>query len=200
MKWEEDLTKNIRTGTQFDDRDEISEPITYNGNEGEFTQKNRELLLEYFNYVKNHCTAILEIGVCRNGDNSSTRILLQNKKPDTIYVGIDLDDKSFLNDTEKNIYTIRGNSGNILENMKQMNKWGVETFEFIFIDGWHSINQVLADWEYTRWLSDNGLVALHDVSGHPGPYYFIKALNKEKWNVEENLSPEDYGLGFAWLK
>jgi len=200
MKWEEDLTKDIRTGTEFDDQDGVAHPIPYAGQYGEFTFENRELLKEFFMHVKDHCTAILEIGVCRNEEGSSTHVFLQNKKPETIYVGIDLDDKSFLNDPKNNIFTIRGSSSNVEENMAKMKELGVEEFEFIFIDGWHSINQVLTDWEYSKWLSDAGIVGFHDVSGHPGPVAFVRALNKDKWNVEENLSPQDYGIGFTWKK
>jgi predicted O-methyltransferase YrrM len=77
---------------------------------------------------------------------------------------------------------------------------GITEFGFIFIDGWHSINQVLTDWEYTALLSPNGIVGLHDVSSHPGPNSVIKAINKDIWEVEENTCPYDHGVGFAWKK
>jgi len=77
---------------------------------------------------------------------------------------------------------------------------GIKEFGFIFIDGWHSINQCLDDWEYTNILQSDGVVGFHDTSCHPGPAAFVKALNKDMWEVEENLTPEDYGIGFAWQK
>jgi len=73
-------------------------------------------------------------------------------------------------------------------------------FDFIFIDGWHSINQVLADWEYTNLLTDGGIVGFHDTSCHPGPHNFIKSLDKSKWDVIENCCPQDWGIGFARKK
>jgi predicted O-methyltransferase YrrM len=70
-------------------------------------------------------------------------------------------------------------------------------FDFIFIDGWHSINQVLRDWEYTNLLSDNGVVGFHDVSCHPGPKAFINALDATKWEILKNCCPKDWGVAFA---
>jgi len=59
---------------------------------------------------------------------------------------------------------------------------------------------VLIDWEYTELLSQDGIVGFHDTSAHPGPYWFMKNLNTEKWNVEENVCPADHGVGFASKK
>lgn len=203
MIWEQDLIEDIRTNTDFDDQDGgIPHPMGYTSWDiaKEFSTTNAAFLKEYFMHVKDHCTAILEIGVCRNEGHSSTHVLLNNKNPDTVYVGIDLDDKSFLDNADKNVYTLKTSSSNVEENMAKFKELGIEEFDFIFIDGWHSINQILIDWEYTSMLSDAGIVALHDVTTHPGPTAFIKALDKDKWNVEENLSPEDHGIGFAWRK
>jgi hypothetical protein len=198
MKWEQDLVKDIRTGTAFDDRDEPYTP--QRPMLEEVTESNRTALTERFLRMRDKCTAILEIGVCRNKEQSHTYCFLNNKKQDTIYVGIDLEDKSFLNDKEQNIYTIRNNSSDFEKNMELIRSFGVEKFDFIFIDGWHSINQCYDDWEYSSILSDHGVVAFHDVSYHPGPLHFIQAIDKTKWNVEENVCPLDYGLGFAWKK
>ena len=77
---------------------------------------------------------------------------------------------------------------------------GVEKFDFIFIDGDHSVNQVLRDWEYSNLLNDGGIVGFHDTSHHTGPYLFIKNLNTDIWDVVENACPQDYGIGFATKK
>jgi predicted O-methyltransferase YrrM len=77
---------------------------------------------------------------------------------------------------------------------------GVTQLDFIHIDAIHSINQVLYDWEYTRLLRKGGVVAFHDVTAHPGPYLFIRALNTNKWTVVENVCPNDYGFGYCILK
>lgn len=205
MKWQKDLIKDIRTLTSYDDQDgsdeKIPHPYAHLWPWDEVTDANRKAITERFLRVRDTCAAILEIGVCRNGGNSFTHCLLENKKPETIYVGIDLDDKSFLNNKEKNIYTIKNTSSDVEGNLKKMKEeFGVTELGFIFIDGWHSINQVLIDWEYTQLLSPNGIVGFHDTSVHPGPYNFVKALNRDIWEVEENLCPTDYGIGFCWKK
>lgn len=39
--------------------------------------------------------------------NSSTKVFLENKRPQDVYVGIDIEDKSSLNDLSRNIYTLQ---------------------------------------------------------------------------------------------
>jgi hypothetical protein len=210
MKWEQDLVKDIRTFTSFDDQDGgVPHPLGYDqtfNNKGniiypkEVTHCNRYHLLEQFNKVRNNCKAILEIGIGRNADESFAYVFFKNKKKDTVYIGLDLDDRSFLRDSDNNIHTIQNDSSYYQENVNIFKNIGVEKFDFIFIDGWHSINQVMRDWEYTNLLADGGIVGFHDTSCHPGPYNFIKALDKTKWEVIENCCLEDWGIGFARKK
>ena len=204
MKWQEDLIKDIRTNSSYDDADGnddnlISRDIPGDYTWREFSAGNREALAEYFLKTKDTCRAILEIGVARNREESSCHMFLSNKKDETTYVGIDIDDKSFLNDASKNIFTIQNSSSDYENNIEKIKSFGVTELDFIFIDGWHSINQVLADWEYTKLLSANGIVALHDISEHPGPYHFIRNLNKDVWNVDLRCL-NDWGIGFVWKK
>ena len=201
MKWQNDLIEDIRLHTELDNQDgPIDWDFSVDHSHPEITECNRQALLEYFNKVKDNCKAILEIGVCRFGPGAFTYVLLNNKKVETKYIGIDIEDKRFLNDIDKNIHTIQNNSSNYEENVLSFRALGVDKFDFIFIDGDHSINQVLRDWEYTDLLSDTGIVGFHDTSIHPGPTKFIKALNRSKWNVVENLCPKDWGIGFIWRK
>ena len=93
MKWQTDLIKDVRTNSPYDDVDGADNP--YGGKRGEFTQENREALDRHFLKIRDNCRAILEIGVCRNNDRSSTWSFLNNKKDETIYFGIDLDPKTF---------------------------------------------------------------------------------------------------------
>jgi hypothetical protein len=137
--------------------------------------------------------------VCRNGHNSSTHTIIKtiSRNPDSIYIGVDLDDKSFLDDPEKGIHTIRENSSNHDLIILKLNSLGVGELDYLLIDGWHSINQVLKDWEYTKLLKRGGVVGFHDTTSHPGPFFFIKNLDKNKWKVFENLCPMDHGFGYA---
>jgi len=205
MKWEQDLIKDIRIHSHVDDEDDnrsnvvVRETPQYHPH-GEFSECNRAQLLEKFLKVKDQAKAVLEIGVHRNGSESSTHVFLNNKNPETIFIGIDLEDKSFLHGLKSNVHTIKNNSSNIEDNMNEIRNLGIEQFDFIFIDGWHSINQVYADWEYTRWLAPGGIVGFHDTAAHPGPFLFVRNLNTDKWNVEINCCPYDNGIGFAWPK
>jgi len=213
MKWQTDLVKDVRSNTRADDLccginhylnlwPEASEVDSvknlYSGEE--ITENNRQSLQEQFLKVRDKCKAILEIGIGRNGENSFAHVFFKNKKDETKYVGIDIEDRSWLIDCGENIYTIQGNSSNYDENVEIFKTMGVDKFDFIFIDGLHSINQVLKDWEYTNLLSENGIVGFHDTSHHIGPFLFIRNLDKEKWDVIENTCPDDYGIGFARKK
>lgn len=205
MKWEQDLIKDIRTHGPRDNDDGnnhglITRETRHTYPHDEFTDCNRNCLLDKFLKVKDRCRAILEIGVCRNSDKSSTYVFLNNKLDSTKYVGIDIENKSFLNNAEKNIFTIQNSSSHVDSNIEKIKSFGIDEFDFIFIDGWHSINQVLLDWEYTRILSNSGIVGFHDTAEHPGPFLFVRNLNTQIWNVETNLCPDDWGIGFAWKK
>ncbi len=215
MKWEQDLTRDIRTFTDYDDQDRFCDLLKHpNGYDdfaikiggdpqkgyAEVTDCNRQALLFNFLRIKENCKSILEIGIGRNGKDSFSYIFTENKNKDTVYIGIDLDDRSFLNDEINNIHTFKSDSSDYSNNLKLFESLNVHSFDFIFIDGWHSINQVLRDWEYTNLLTDNGIVGFHDVSCHPGPYYFVKNLNRDKWLVGENCCPYDWGVSFVSKK
>lgn len=199
MLWENDLIKDIRSGTDTDNQDIlIYDPSRYHG-QIEVTDANRQSLFEYFTKVKDNCRAILEIGVCRNDLDSFTHVFLNNKNDHTIYIGIDLNEKRFLDNSDKNIHTIWGNSHNYDYIERKFKQLGIEQFDFIFIDGDHSINGVIKDWEYTKYLGSNGIVGLHDINWHYGPRSFVEALDQSKWNLAKEC-PNDWGVGFVWRK
>jgi hypothetical protein len=166
----------------------------------EFSNCNNLYLTSYFNSMKDNCKAILEIGICRNQDESSTYCFLNNKNSDTYYFGIDLDDKSFLDNESENVFTMRENSSNIEKIMRFVNSKGVEKFDFIFIDGWHSINQVLNDWKFTEFLDEGGIVGFHDTNHHPGPKTFVNALDPNKFTINKHCSFPLIDWGIAFVK
>ena len=209
MKYIEDLKKDFRFNSGIDDFDPpvrvegrivIVEPVNFS-NSVEFSKQNHRALQFAIDQCKKNGIApknFLEIGVCRTGDDSSTYTILKNLDSDGKYLGIDLEDKSFLNQTDKGIYTLKENSSNFSSVAAYMQKIGLDNLDFIFIDGNHSINQILRDWEYTRFLVPGGVVALHDTTAHLGPALMLRNLDRSKWMVFENLCPNDYGLGFAF--
>ena len=215
MKWQNDLVKDIRYNDYRDDLDwnggeflEVpTRPVDVRHPDTNQSQTmsvcNIENLKNQFNKIKNQCKCILEIGVDCNGiptEMTATTTFLRHKRDDTFYFGIDLNDKSYLDNPEKNIYTIRQDSSNIDAVMDFIRSKGIAQIDFLFIDGWHSINQVMREWEYTNWLSSQGIVGFHDTSIHPGPNLFVKHLDKTKWDVLENVCSDyknDWGIGFA---
>jgi len=201
-KWEQDLTKDVRRGDGFDDRDLPEDGTFEYDGWAEVSDADREALRVEFLKVRDNCRAILEIGISRNGPDSFTQVFLQNKNPETIYVGIDIDDKTYLNNPELNIHTIQSSSSQYEHCMNIIRSVNVSEFDFIFIDGWHSINQVLADWEYTNILGPEGIVGLHDTAYHPGPKYFLEGLDADKWDIVKNAvdNAKDWGIGFVRKK
>lgn len=197
-KWSQDLIKDIRDFTFNDDNDDMTQRCSV-----EASDCNRNALQEQFFKVRDCCKAILEIGVCRNGDQSFTHVFLKNKRPETVYIGVDINDKSFLDDPSRNIFTIQSDSSDYNRIVEFCRSKGVEQLDFIFIDGWHSINQVMRDWEFTNLLGDRGIVGFHDTAYHYGPNRFVNNLNTERWHVIPNAcnhTTDDYGIGFAWKK
>jgi hypothetical protein len=206
MRWEEDLTRDIREGPERDNTDKFFETVDWHVYLhgplpfGEVSQCNRDAITTRFLKIRDQCKAILEIGIYRNGEESTTTCFIDNKKSDTIYLGVDIGDRSQINNSSNNVYTLQEDSSNIDKVLTYARSLGIEKFDFIFIDGDHSLSQVLKDWEYTAYLSDNGIVGMHDTSYHPGPTRFMSHLRTDKWNVEVNVCPCDNGVGFAWKK
>ena len=197
MEWEKDLLKDIRTLTPLDDIDGCRQNARK-----EVSECNLFELNKHFSKIKESCRAIMEIGVHRNGPESFTNIFLKNKLQTTIYLGVDIVDKSFLNNPSNSIFTFVQNSSNLDVVMNYANSIGITEFDFILIDGNHSINQVLRDWEYTKFLSNDGVVGFHDSAYFYGPENFLKNLNPDKWNIIQNACDDDYdnGIGFCWKK
>jgi hypothetical protein len=201
-----DLTEDIRYNDHRDNFDLPEEFVPYASNAGcveEFSSCNREALKESFLSIKDSCKIILEIGVHRNQDDSSTSVFLKNKNDDTYYFGVDIVDKSYLNNPDKRIHTIQSSSQNFLNVMFSIQKiTGIRlnevVIDYLFIDGWHSINQVLMDWEYTRAVRD-GIVGFHDVNYHPGPKKFIEKLNTDRFTIDKQC-PLDFGIAFIRRK
>jgi hypothetical protein len=142
---------------------------------------------------------IMEIGVSRNGAGSFTNALL-TAKPDNIpYLGVDLDDKSYLDNAEKRIHTIRSDSFNQLMVREKARSIGMDKISILFIDGWHSVNAVINDWLYSDLLADNGIVFFHDTNSHPGPTVFLHAIDPTQYRVEKHFEDlDDFGVSVAY--
>ena len=165
-----------------------------------FSERNKLALLERFLHVKDRGTAILELGVCKHGMDSSTYVFLNNKKQRTYYVGIDDQDRSYLNDTTKNVYTIKNSKSCVDENIKICANLGITSFNFIFINACSNIDEIQALWKYTNWLAPISFVGFHNTGVQPELMEFLDSINRDKWNVVKNVCKQDNGIGFVWPK
>ena len=215
MRWEDDLLRDIRFGDKRDDVDQdvlrrkdnfgISIMPTWSVPPTDFSRANGRALVAQMNSMAREPMTILEIGVDRSQEPSasSTSVFLNYKHDRCIYLGIDKNDREYLNDPEKNIHTLVADSGDYETVRAKMKEIGMESIDVFLIDGWHSINQVLTDWEYSDILSEDGMVVFHDTRCHPGPHLFVKSLDQNKWRVIHDAckeEPADWGIGFAWKR
>ena len=160
----------------------------------EVTECNLETMRMLMVELGNSCQAILEIGVNRNDDRSMSQILMNEKPSTCIYIGVDLNDKSYLNNSDMNIHTIQANSHE-QENIRSfMVKNNVSKLDLIFIDGWHSVNTTVNDWKYADLLSDYGIVAIHDSNTHPGDIALYEAVDEELFDKQRYCLGYDSGI------
>jgi len=194
----ENFTKDFRTGTPYDDTDTPEHwPTSPNWDGREFSACNQDALSKMLCPLMP--SVIVEIGVARletsKYEYTSTREFLNHKSPDCIYVGIDVEDRSFIRSYAPNVYTLQIDSTKTDEAFGYLKNLGVEKIDFLFIDGWHSINNVISEFEYADLLSENGVIGLHDTNLHPGPRFAVENINRKKWNVHQ-YCPDDWGITF----
>jgi len=143
---------------------------------------------------------IIEIGVSRSRGKSFTEVLLGNKPDNIKYLGIDLNDKSSLRNSNKNVYTIKANSFDQDNIRKYMKTIGMDKISLLHIDGWHSVNACINDWLYSDLLTDNGVVVFHDSNYHP-VNVFLDGIDREKYDVKKYFEGEaDFGMSIAFKK
>jgi hypothetical protein len=163
-----------------------------------FTECNiRELLSAYRSIEK--VETILEIGVHRPGRGesaSSTMTLFKEKADEVIYIGVDIEDKKRLDNAVRRIYTIQADSIDYEGVIEFAKRRGVSNFDFIFIDGYHSVEHTLKDWRYIQLLSADGIAGFHDINGHPGPHVLWDAIDRDIFETVRCCPTDDYGLGF----
>lgn len=203
------LTNDIRLENLEDnDKDFIPQfpnPFQLVGNK-EFSMCNQTALTEEFTKVKDQTKVIVEIGVSRitynqTYDQTSTSIFLRHKSPETIYLGIDIDDKTFLQGMGRNIFTLQSKSEDYEKIQAKLDALKISQIDFLFVDGWHSINQVIDELWYVDFMKPGGVIGFHDTNYHPGPSRIIKNLNPDIFEVVQYCEQQDdWGIGFAKIK
>lgn len=161
----------------------------------EVSDDNYAVCEEVVRSLGDRCKVIVEIGVNRNGERSMTQAFLKNKTDSCIYFGIDLEDKTVLNNAEKNIHTITANSYEQERLRAAMKSVGIDKIDILAIDGWHSVNTAINDWKYADMLSDHGVVVLHDTNTHPGPVCLFEAVDENLFEKQRHCTDYiDYGI------
>jgi hypothetical protein len=167
----------------------------------EVSDCNLEIVRRMVNELGSNLNAILEIGVNRNGERSMSRVLMDERPKGSFYLGVDLDDKSYLDNPAENTWTLRTNSHNQEEIRSFIANKGVKKLDLIFIDGWHSVNTCVNDWQYTDLLSENGMVILHDTNSHPGCVGLFEAVSDSLYHKVRYCTENDFGIAvFKALK
>jgi hypothetical protein len=148
---------------------------------------------------------ILEIGinVYQEPLLSTTRAILEEKHCNCVYLGVDINDNSAINNPAQNIYTITIDSKFRHRIREYMLKLGMSTIDLLMIDGDHSIEMTINDWCFTEFLSPFGTVIMRDTNIHIGPKAVFDAIDETLFNkqlVNDKMINEkfpDYGIGTA---
>lgn len=165
----------------------------------QFSDANKKFII---NLLKTNpqIKCIVEIGTASSYPNSSTQTFIQYKSPGTLFITIDINDKSTLiehkNTALEKILILQSDSVN--EGLKK--HFTDITIDLLFIDGDHSVDRVFKEYEfYLPLMSKNGIIVLHDTTLHPGPYLFMEAVDENIYK-KEKIHLNDYGLGIVYLK
>lgn len=167
----------------------------------EISDCNLQVVSEVVSKLGQNCGTILEIGVHRNQGRSITNILMDNKPNTAKYIGVDIDDKSFLDNANSHIYTIKSNSHDQRKIRAFLNHHNVNKIDVLMIDGWHSVNTCINDWCYADMLSAHGCVILHDTNAHPGCIALYHAVDEKLFDKSRYCtSMDDMGIATFWHK
>ena len=161
----------------------------------EFSSANQDVLKRALLSVPD-ARCILEIGVQRNPlPESSTGILLHHKPAGCVFIGVDIEDKSHLENAGARVYTLKMDSAERNRVYALMDQLEIKTIDFLFIDGWHSVNQCVADWQYVERLSPEGVVVMHDTNVHPGPVAVFEAIDERVFEKAKHCTEgSDWGI------
>jgi len=148
---------------------------------------------------------VLEIGinVYQKPLLSTTRAILDNKQDSCVYLGIDVNDKSRIDNSGKNIHTMIKDSNLRNEIRQRMLQLGMSTIDLLMIDGDHSIKTTINDWCFSEFLSPFGVVIIHDTNVHSGPRSLFDAIDETSFDKEligsetKDGKFPDYGIGIA---
>ncbi len=154
---------------------------------------------EVLDYIKQYSSGnIMEIGVSLYEPHKSfTHIILNNKKDEDIYFGIDIADRNFINGLKPNSYFKQINSLHFDKVSSEIEKLKIK-FDVLIIDGHHSVKNCINDIQYSKFVKVGGYVILHDTNAFPGPICLIEAMDREIFEINEPLlNKKDFGIAIC---
>lgn len=166
----------------------------------EFSPADQQVMREAIRSMGDACKVVVEIGVHRAEElpkeNGSTYVLMASKPENAWYLGVDIEGRKYVRGWASNVHTVCCNSSNVEKVMEEVRKVGPGMIDFLHIDGHHSVNQAVKDWQYVEFLSDHGIVAIHDTSYHVGPIELVKAIDREMFDVTSyhHNREDDWGI------
>ena len=177
---------------------EIPSSMLTTGGNGQFSVRNGRLLRRLLR-TRQSIKCIVEIGIARKYEESSTHILCSCKNQDTDYIGFDLDlaGKMDYAALYPNCVYFAENSSNIQGVLEKIKDKGHECIDILLIDGDHSIKMMANDWKYAEYVRSGGLVLIHDSNYHPGPKYVFDAIDERLFKKKKYFLNRNDDWGFA---
>ena len=160
----------------------------------EVSQCNIDVVSYVVSHLGNNLQACMDIGVDRNGERSMSRILLNERPAGAFYLGVDIDDRKYLDNPDTNTWTLQCNSHDQDTIRSFLASKGIAKLDLLFIDGWHSVNTTINDWRYADMLSEHGVVLVHDTNFHPGDIALCEAVDPELFEIHRQCIGHDSGI------
>ena len=175
-----------------------------------FSAINSYLLFECIELLKLNTEKgiILEIGIGKKKRYkfTSTATILNTKHKSTRYVGIDAENREWLLGKTDNIVLYEDISENVLKKFNNVSNayppMQKKRYDLLHIDGNHSVNGVLIDWQFSQFVKNTGIILLHDIKTHPGPKLLVDAIDRNIYTVHKMFlhKPKDFGMAVVYKK
>jgi hypothetical protein len=179
--------------------DDIASKITPNEY---FSARNSYLLFDCIEILELNTEksgTIMEIGIGQKKRYkfTSTATILNTKGDAVIYVGIDAENREWLLGKKPNIFLYQNLSTNVFEKINKK-----KYVDLLHIDGSHSVNGILIDWQFSQLVKDTGMILLHDIKAHPGPRLLVDAIDRDIYTVHKLFldNPLDFGMAVIYKK
>ena len=160
----------------------------------EVSDCNLEVLIGEMTRLGDGYRACMDIGGARNGERSMSHRYIKLKPNGAAYIGVDLEDKSELDDPANNVWTIQANSHEQDRIRSFLKEKGINKIDILAIDGYHSITTTMNDWQYADLLSDHGVVIVHDTNHHPGDIALCEAVDENLFDIIRFCTSYDSGI------